>query len=306
MDARDDGGEFYGLLQNGASIFNDPLLGDMLVLNGTNQFVTLPGGAANAQTFAAVFKWNGGAAWQRVFDFESGTNTGYVFLTPLASTGYPRFTITSAGVSGEQHLDGTSAMPTNVWTHVAATTDGSRGILYINGVAVTTNASMTVTAPDIAPQNVWFGRSQFAADPYFNGQISSLRIYGRALSANEIAAPVPSINAPLAGSAYQPGNTLSFAGNATDFADNPLSVTGLTWTVEFHDTGVTNIVFGPLTGAGGGSFTIPSSGEEATNGFHRIVLVVMDTLRRTATNYLDIYPRPGELGGVLSVQQRCC
>ena len=292
MDARDDGGEYYGLLQNGASIFNDPLLGDMLVLNGTNQFITLPGGAANAQTFAAVFKWKGGAAWQRVFDFGTGTNTGYVFLTPLASTGYPRFTITSAGASGEQHLDGTSAVPANVWTHVAATTDGSRGILYVNGVAVTTNTSMTLTAPDIAPQNVWFGRSQYTNDPFFNGEISSIRIYGRALSANEIVAPLPSITAPLAGSAYQPGSTLSFAGNATDFADNPLSVTGLTWAVEFHDPGVTNIVFGPLTGAGGGSFTIPSRGEEATNGFHRIVLVATDTLGRTATNDMDIYPGP--------------
>ena len=75
-------------------------------------------------------------------------------------------------------------MPVNVWTHIAATTDGSRGILYFNGVAVTTNTSMTLTAPDIVPTNVWFGRSQFPADPYFNGEISSIRIYGRALSAN--------------------------------------------------------------------------------------------------------------------------
>ena len=292
MDARDDDGEFYGLLQSGASIFNDPLLGDVLVLNGTNQFVTLPGGAANAQTFAAVFKWNGGAAWQRVFDFGTGTNTGYVFLTPLASTGYPRFTITSAGISGEQHLDGTSAVPVNVWTHVAATTDGSRGILYVNGEAVTTNTSMTLTAPDIAPQNVWFGRSQFTADPYFNGQISSIRIYGRALSANEIVAPQPMISAPTANSFYQPGETIQFAGNATDFADNPLSVTGLTWTVEFCDTNSTNIVAGPSSGISGGSFSIPPNGEEATNGFYCIMLAVTDTLGRAATNYVDIFPNP--------------
>lgn len=48
MDARDDDEQYYGLLQNGASIFNDPLLGDSLVLNGTNQFVSLPNGLANA------------------------------------------------------------------------------------------------------------------------------------------------------------------------------------------------------------------------------------------------------------------
>ena len=101
MDARDDDDGFYGLLQNGASIFNDPLLGDVLTLNGTNQFVKLPGGAANGRTFAAVFKWNGGAAWQHVFDFGSGTNS-YAFLTPLAASGNLRFTISSLGTAGKK------------------------------------------------------------------------------------------------------------------------------------------------------------------------------------------------------------
>ena len=96
MDARDDDDGFYGLLQNGASIFNDPLLGDVLTLNGTNQFVKLPDGAANGRTFAAVFKWNGGAASQHIFDFGSGTSS-YAFLTPLAASGNLRFTISILG-----------------------------------------------------------------------------------------------------------------------------------------------------------------------------------------------------------------
>ncbi|MGH7976597.1 MAG: family 43 glycosylhydrolase, partial [Limisphaerales bacterium] len=201
MDARDDGGEFYGLLQNGASIVNDPLLGDVLVLNGTNQYVTLPDGAANAQTFAAVFKWNGGAAWQRVFDFGNGTNS-YAFLTPSDANGGIRFTISSSATGGEKFLEAANTTPTGVWTQVAVMTDGSRGILYVNGIAVATNNSMTLTVPDIVPTNVWFGRSQFAADPYFNGQISSIRIFGRALSADEIVAPQPMISAPPANSYY--------------------------------------------------------------------------------------------------------
>ena len=291
MDARDDGGEFYGLLQNGASIFNDPLLGDVLVLNGTNQFVKLPGGAANARTFAAVFKWNGGAAWQRVFDFGNGTNS-YAFLTPSDANGDLRFTISSSGIGGEKFLEAPTATPTGVWTHAAVTTDGSRGILYVNGVAVTTNTSMTLTAPDIVPSNVWFGRSQFTNDPYFNGQISSIRVFGRALSANEIVAPQPVISAPTANSFYQPGGTIQFSGNAMDFADLPLSVTSLTWTVEFCDTNSTNIVAGPFSGIGGGNYVVPFDGEEATNGFHRIILAATDTLGRAATNCVDIFPNP--------------
>ncbi len=53
---------------------------------------------------------------------------------------------------------------------------------------------MTLTVPDIVPANVWFGRSQFTNNPYFNGQISSIRIFGRALSADEIVAPQPMIS----------------------------------------------------------------------------------------------------------------
>jgi arabinan endo-1,5-alpha-L-arabinosidase len=290
FDGRDDNNEYYGLLQNGAYVHYDPLLGDVLVFNGTNQYVNLPNGVANGRTVSAVFNWNGGANWQRVLDFGRGTNSGYAFLTPQASSGNLRFAITSSSSGGEQILEGSGPAPTGAWTQVAVTTDGSRGILYVNGAPVATNTSMTLTLPDIAPTSTWFGRSQYTNNPYFNGEISSIHIYGRALSANEIIAPLPSITAPLAGSAYQPGNTVSFAGNATDFADTPLSVTGLTWTVEFHDTGLTNIVFGPVTGAGGGSFTIPSSGEEATNGFHRVVLVATDTLGRMATNDMDIFP----------------
>jgi hypothetical protein len=291
-DGRDDNNEYYGLLQNGAYVHYDPLLGNVLVFNGTNQYVNLPDGVANGCTVSAVFNWNGGANWQRVFDFGRGTNNGYAFLTPQASSGNLRFAITSSNSTYEQILEGSGSAPAGAWTQVAVTTDGSRGILYVNGAPVATNTSMTLTLPDIAPTSTWFGRSQYTSDPYFNGEISSIRIYGRALAANEIVAPLPSITAPLAGSAYQPGDTVSFAGNATDFTDTPLSITGLTWTVEFHDTGLTNIVFGPMTGAGGGSFTIPSSGEEATNGFHRIVLVATDTLGRTATNNMDICPGP--------------
>lgn len=291
MDARDDDGEFYGLLQNGATIFNDPLLGDVLLLNGTNQFVKLPGGAANARTFATVFKWNGGAAGQRVFDFGRGSNN-YAYLTPSDASGNIRFSISASGTRFEKSLAGTGGVFAGTWTHAAVTTDGARGILYVNGRAVATNTSMTLTAPDIAPTNVWFGRSQFTNDPYFNGQISSVRIYGRALSADEIVAPQPVISAPLADSSYQPGESIQFAGTATDFADVPLSADSLTWMVEFCGTNTTNIVAGPISEITAGNYNIPSDGEEATNGFHRIILVATDTSGRTATDCVDIYPNP--------------
>ncbi len=110
MDASDDNGQYYGLMNNGANAYYDPLLGNVLSLNGTNQFVSLPGGAANACSFITVFQWNGGLPWQRVFDFGRSTNS-YAFLTPQNAAGVMRFTITSSGIGGEQHLDAPSAAP---------------------------------------------------------------------------------------------------------------------------------------------------------------------------------------------------
>lgn len=288
-DARDENGRHYGLLQNNPVIRLDPTRGTVLELDGLNQYVKLPNGAANGQTFVAVFKWHGGADWQRMFDFGRGTNT-YAFLTPRAGNGKLRFALATNGIASEQALDGPTAAPTNAWTHVAVTTDGARGILYMNGMPVATNSSMRVTVPDIAPTNVWLGRSQFAADPYFNGQLGSVRIYGRALSPSEITAPQLVIVTPRPGMRYRPGDTITFGGYGLDYADVPLFVTGLVWTVEFHGSDSTNIVFGPLTGVDWGSFVIPTEGAQATNGLHRIVLVAADQLGRKATNSVDIYP----------------
>ncbi|HTY85884.1 MAG TPA: LamG-like jellyroll fold domain-containing protein [Candidatus Acidoferrum sp.] len=290
FDGRDGGNQYYSLIQNGAYVHNDPLLGSVLVFNGTNQFVNLPDGAANGCTIAAVFKWNGGANGQRVFDFGRLTSS-YAYLTPQATSGNLRFAITASGAFGERPLEANGPAPVDQWTAVAVTTDGSQGVLYVNGAPVATNASMTLTLPDIAPTNTWFGRSQSAANPYFNGQIAAVRIYGRSLAAAEIVAPQPVITVPLAGTYYQPGGTIAFAGNATDFADNPLDFSNLTWTVEYRDANSTNVGLGPITGVGSGSFTVPSD-PSVTNGSYRILLTAVDTLGRSATNFLEVDPGP--------------
>ena len=288
MDASDDNGQYYGLVKNGANVIYDSLLGNVISLNGTNQYVGLPGGAANASSFISVFQWDGGLPWQRVFDFGRGTNS-YAFLTPQNASGVMRFTITSSGIGGEQHLDAPSAAPIGGWTQVAVTTDGSRGIMYVNGTPVVTNTSLTLTAPDIAPTNAWFGRSQFSGDPYFNGQIGSVRLYGRALAPSEIVAPQPRITTPTAQMYFQPGSVIPFAGSAVDFADVPLPVSNLVWTVQFCGTNTTNLVLGPLAGVGGGNFVVPSD-PTTTNGFYQVQLAAADAAGRSATNSVNVLP----------------
>jgi hypothetical protein len=187
VDAREHLGLYDGTLENGAVITNDPGLGNVLSLDGVSQYVLLPDPVANASTFAAWVKWNGGATWQRIFDFGTGTSA-YLFLTPRASSGNMRFAITTNGNGAEQRIEASAALPTNSWCHVAVTLNGSEGLLYLNGIPVATNNSLTIRPWQTLARTNYIGHSQFPADPLFGGEISSFRIFGRALSGAEIQA----------------------------------------------------------------------------------------------------------------------
>ncbi|HTR41597.1 MAG TPA: family 43 glycosylhydrolase, partial [Pseudomonadales bacterium] len=184
-DASDASGLYNGTLQNGAAITNELGMGKVLGLDGVSQYALLPAPVANASTFMAWVKWNGGAAWQRIFDFGNGTGA-YLFLSPMASSGNMRFAITTNGNGAEQQINAPFPLPTNSWCHAAVTLDGSIGVLYLNGVPVATNTSLTIRPWQTLSATNYLGHSQFGADPLFHGEISSFRIFGRALSGVEI------------------------------------------------------------------------------------------------------------------------
>jgi DUF1680 family protein len=166
--------------------------GNAVNLSGTSQYVALPSGilaGASAFSVAAWVRLDTVATWSRVFDFGSGTGTN-MFLTPRASsaTGTVRFAITTGGAGAEQRINGPAAMPAGAWTHVVVTHTGTLGILHVNGVEVARNSAMTLTAGALgATTQNWIGRSQYSGDPYLDGAVDGVRVYGRAVSAAEVA-----------------------------------------------------------------------------------------------------------------------
>jgi hypothetical protein len=122
--------------------------------------------------------------WSRIFDFGTGT-TAYMFLTPNSGAGV-RFSVTTGGPAQEQQMNA-ATLATGSWQQVAVTLAANTGTLYVNGVQVAQNTSMTLNPASLGTttQN-WLGRSEFAGDPYLNGQIDNLRVYDRALSAAEV------------------------------------------------------------------------------------------------------------------------
>lgn len=180
----------HGSLQGGAT-WTTGRSGNALALNGSNGYLSLPTGLVEDLgdcTIAMWVYWNSAATNTRIFDFGN-SDIAYMCLIPKDSGGVMRFSVTGTTYFGEQTIAHTAALPVGSWTHVAVTLKGKLGTLYVNGVSVGSNAAV-----DLAPfqlgsthQN-WLGRSQYSADPYFNGKMQDVRIYSGALSASEVAA----------------------------------------------------------------------------------------------------------------------
>ncbi len=153
-----------------------------------SQHVSLPAGIVNGMTNFTIATWvklDTTGSWRRIFDFGAGT-TANMFLVPTSGSTI-RFAITTSGSGGEQRINGTAALPTGAWKHVAVTRNGNTGTLYVDGVQVGTNTSMTLSPSSLGnTTNNWLGRSQYSGDTFLDGQLDEFRIYNRALSASEV------------------------------------------------------------------------------------------------------------------------
>ena len=166
--------------------------GNAIKLNGSepNREVNMPAGILSGLTDFTIATWVNPAAtqdWSRVFDFGTGTDVN-MFLTPRAGvTGNPvRFAITTTGGGGEQQVNGPGPLPVNTWTHVAVTKSGTTATLWVNGVPVGTNPSVTLSPDSLGnTNNNWIGRSQYG-DPLLNGAIDDFHIFNAALTQDQI------------------------------------------------------------------------------------------------------------------------
>jgi hypothetical protein len=188
-NAADSSGNGYTAKLVGGASFSSGLQNNALTLSGNSQYVSLPAGVLNGLTSFSVSAWineNTSPVWARVFDFGSGTMS-YMFLTPNSGSGL-RFAITTMGAASEQQINA-GTVATGSWVHVAVTLSGNTGVLYMGGAEVGRTTNMTLDASSIGSTTQrWIGRSEYAADPYFAGQMDNFRIYSRALSAAEVRA----------------------------------------------------------------------------------------------------------------------
>jgi hypothetical protein len=189
-NANDNSGNGYNATLVNGPTFTTGQLGQAVNFDGSNDHASLPIGnvvsSLNDFTIATWVKLDTTGSWRRIFDFGTGTSAN-MFLTPQSGSGTVRFAITTSGGGSEVQINGTSALPTGAWTHVAVTKSGNTGTLYVNGAQVGQNTSMPLNPSNLGNTNQnWLGRSQYSGDSYLDGQIDDFRIYNRALSGSEV------------------------------------------------------------------------------------------------------------------------
>lgn len=136
-------------------------------------------------TIASWVKLDASGNWARVWDFGNGTNQ-YMFLSVnRGSANTPvRFEVKNG--STQLRFDSESIIALNAWTHLTVTKSGKTVVMYLNGKEENRHENITVRIQDLGvlTQN-YIGKSQWP-DAMFAGIIDDFRIYGRALSAEEI------------------------------------------------------------------------------------------------------------------------
>ncbi len=171
--------------------FKDSFAGRNGVLQftgGLDSFVKLPAEICRTEdfTFSGWVYSTKADWWQRIFDLGDGEGNS-AFLTNCGGAGVLRFDLTSTKTGF--YLDDNEILPLNSWNHIAVTMkhDGSAA-LYLNGklVSIQNAGSLKFMLNDFAGTNNYLGKSQYAADPLFEGYMDDITFYGKALTAQEI------------------------------------------------------------------------------------------------------------------------
>ena len=101
--------------------------------------------------------------------------------------------------------------------------------------------------------------------------------------------PTASITLPIDGSLFSAGETVSYAGGATD-PDEALGPDAFEWVIDLTHAGDPQLEFGPFSGASG-DFNAPASGYPYGNSaMFRVNLTVTDSDGLSDSTFVDIFP----------------
>lgn len=227
-----------GVLNGGTAWTAAGKSGRAVDLQGTNGYIGLPNGIASDSPNLTVATWvdvDSVKTWASVFALGTGT-TNRIFLTLNDNGGATRLANMPQG-GAENILTGPAFPTSKIWHHVAITIFGNTYTLYINGIQVASVSNMQANMTHLGQTTTnYIGRSQYPADPYFDGRIDDFRIYERALGSDEIMSLVTETMTDL--------EIVAYSKNWLDLGDTSEQTQNLTL---------------PLIGPGGAAITWQSS-----------------------------------------------
>lgn len=161
----------------------------------TAPYVTIPGGVLNGLSAVTVATWvkrdSSTARNQWLFGLGPDSNK-YLFAAAANGSGALSAALTNGSWQAESTMAPGTTLPAGSWRHVTVTVDSASqtAVLYVDGLVAARATGITVKPSDLhdATKNYsgYVGRSLYAADPYFGGEVDDFRIYGRALAADEV------------------------------------------------------------------------------------------------------------------------
>ena len=168
-----------GTLVNGVTFSNNH--GGVILFDGSNDRVEFPNVNPASMTLEFWFKWtNLNDAWlvsnQTAYN---DNNHGYLFR--IDSPSYNAFF--RAG-TGSSYVQCNSSIELNHWYHFVATVSPSETKLYRNGTLVSTAAGATIDYTGVTGLTVGSDRAGIVRT---TGSMSAMRIYNRALDAEEVS-----------------------------------------------------------------------------------------------------------------------
>ena len=177
--------------KNDAILYNNPLwvtgkFGSALQFSGSN-YVEVPDSSSldlsSQVTITAWINPSSIGSYNRIVakSYTSNTLPYTMYGLLFDNANHLRLEVATSGTQNE--VNGVTTIPTNVWTFVAGTYDGSTMKIYVNGNLDNSYSHSGLIDIDNMPLSI--GRSGFGSN-YFTGKIDEIKIWNRALTADEI------------------------------------------------------------------------------------------------------------------------
>jgi hypothetical protein len=184
-----------GTFQNGGPSFNT---NGWLSFDGTDDFIQIPDSATTSNTsslsICALVKFNSlSSTYQGIIGKGSGSNPDaneeYVLSINNANLYF------DIGIGSGPYINPSLSLTTGRWYHISATqarTNGTSSLVaYSNGSPLSATVIGSLNTPNNNEYPVSIGRRAYSGFPYgndsFNGDMASIQLYLKTLSATEVA-----------------------------------------------------------------------------------------------------------------------